>query len=107
MFLLGMRGCGTDMTPLGVRVAMAGMASAMHPQRYFLYCSLMFENPILPHGQNLLRSVLGDSAIADQDDGGVLWPSVDEVLEQLQARISGLAFCMASRVAMNLVKLCN
>ena len=65
-----MHRCGTDMAPLGVHAMVAGMASTMlllSRPCHFLYCLLRPENSVPSHGQNLPRSALGDSAVADQD----------------------------------------
>ncbi|EAU91293.2 hypothetical protein CC1G_11551 [Coprinopsis cinerea okayama7 len=46
MFSLGLRGSGTETTPIGARVAVAAVAGAASgPRRHFLYCALKNESP--------------------------------------------------------------
>lgn len=47
MFSLGLRGSGTDVQPLGARVAAVAGATT-GPRRHFLYCTLKAENQAKP-----------------------------------------------------------
>ncbi|RDB16811.1 hypothetical protein Hypma_002664 [Hypsizygus marmoreus] len=58
MFSLGIRGSGTDTTPLGARVSAAAVAgAATGPRRHFLFCALKPE-PVVPPKTRRSRELL-------------------------------------------------